>query len=57
MRDLVGKMAKVQESPPGITVNAVYEPDMEKMVKALKIVLESPDPKKILDDKRQKEGA
>ncbi|MEK5645601.1 MULTISPECIES: hypothetical protein [Paenibacillus] len=28
--------------PKDISINAIYEPNMEKMVKALKIVLESP---------------
>lgn len=45
------------ENPPGITANAVYKPDMEKMVKALKIVLESPEPNKKAEQDRKKEGA
>ncbi|WP_186327576.1 hypothetical protein [Paenibacillus sp. Y412MC10] len=28
--------------PKDITINAIYKPNMEKMVKALQIVLESP---------------
>ena len=33
-------------NPPGITYEAEYEPDMESMVKALRIVKEAPMPKK-----------
>lgn len=33
-------------NPPGITYEAEYEPDKEKMVKALRIVKESPLPRK-----------
>ncbi|MFC4768700.1 hypothetical protein [Effusibacillus consociatus] len=30
------------KDPPGIKFQEIYEPDMEKMVQALRIVLESP---------------
>lgn len=44
------------KTPPGITYKAEYEPDMEKMVKALKIVQESPNPEKDQKDELE-EGA
>ncbi|MCM3699242.1 hypothetical protein [Paenibacillus macerans] len=39
-------MTNSSGNPPGITYQAEYEPDMERMVKALKIVKEAPLPKK-----------
>ncbi|NJJ37870.1 hypothetical protein [Paenibacillus apii] len=33
------------ENPKGIHYNATYEPDMDKMVKALRIVKDAPAPK------------
>lgn len=33
------------ENPKGIEYTATYEPDMEKMVKALRIVQEAPNKK------------
>lgn len=33
------------ENPKGIQYNATYEPDMDKMVKALRIVKDAPEPK------------
>ncbi|BFH63959.1 hypothetical protein [Paenibacillus azoreducens] len=45
-------------NPPGITYNPEYEPDMEKMVKALKILHEAPIPeKKKSEDEELQEGA
>lgn len=44
------------KTPPGITYKAEYEPDMEKMVKALKIVQEAPNPEKV-ESKELEEGA
>lgn len=46
-------------NPPGIKYKAEYEPDMERMVKALKIVKEAPPPKKVEDLKQDdlREGA
>lgn len=44
------------KTPPGITYKAEYEPDMEKMVKALKIIKEAPNPDKV-ESKELEEGA
>ncbi|PJN56157.1 hypothetical protein PAEVO_28800 [Paenibacillus sp. GM2FR] len=44
------------KTPPGITYQAEYEPDMEKMVKALKIVQEAPNSEKV-ESKELEEGA
>jgi hypothetical protein len=44
------------KDPPGITICEVFEPDMERMVKALKIVLDSARiAKKAEQKKREKE--
>ncbi|MFK4168201.1 hypothetical protein ACI2LM_18305 [Paenibacillus lautus] len=42
------------KTPPGITYKAEYEPNMEKMVKALKIVQEAPNK---VESKELEEGA
>ncbi len=34
------------KNPPGIKYEAEYEPDMERMVKALRVVKEAPMPDK-----------
>lgn len=34
--------SRVNKVPKDISIHAIYEPDMEKMVKALTIVLEMP---------------
>ncbi|MUG45482.1 hypothetical protein [Paenibacillus woosongensis] len=46
-------------NPQGITYKAEYEPDMERMVEALKIVKEAPLPKKDDSNKQDElqEGA
>ncbi|WP_168928836.1 hypothetical protein [Paenibacillus dokdonensis] len=45
------------ENPPGITYQAEYEPDMEKMVKALRILHEAPNPEKKSEEDELQEGA
>ncbi|WP_199924931.1 hypothetical protein [Paenibacillus sp. IHBB 10380] len=46
------------KTPQGIRYTAEYEPDMEKMVKALKIVQEAPMPnQEIKSDDELQEGA
>jgi len=44
------------KNPPGITYNAEYTPDMEKMVEALRIIHEAPVPEK-KEDLELEEGA
>lgn len=43
-------------NPPGIKYQAIYEPDMDKMVKALKIIQKAPVKKDSRKDEKQ-EGA
>ncbi|MBO2942771.1 hypothetical protein JJQ72_02070 [Paenibacillus sp. F411] len=43
-------------NPSGITYRAEYEPDMERMVEALRIVHEAPHPEK-KEDVELEEGA
>lgn len=48
----------LMNNPPGITYEAEYEPDMERMVEALRIVKEAPHPKKELQKRDDlQEGA
>ncbi|GIM47585.1 hypothetical protein DNHGIG_31340 [Collibacillus ludicampi] len=39
-KEQIKKVSDIKD-PPGITIREVFEPDMERMVKALNIVLDS----------------
>lgn len=43
--------ARAIQTPKNVTYERVYEPDMERMVKALKIVLALPDKPKTKGDR------
>lgn len=50
-------MEDTKKPPKGITFHAVYAPDMDRMVEALKIVLNSRSTSEKTNDSPQKETA
>ncbi|MEC0169862.1 hypothetical protein [Paenibacillus graminis] len=45
------------ENPKGIEYTAIYEPDMSKMVKALRIVKEAPLPRQTEQEQGKRDTA